>query len=552
MKIKTIFLVFIIPIIILAIPTNTFAIEYVEPLSKIQNPFPKNMTSDGFGWSVAIDDNDILIGAPGDIYSDWPQKLPGSVYFWDFPFPAGIENEVMTFTNPTPYAGDWFGYSVTISDNNILVGAPRDNSDTGSVYLFDTSGNLLQTFENPTPDSGELFGYSVAISGNNILVGAPEDFITDTPEETRSVYLFHTPGNNILVGAAEFSNVENFTDDTGSVYLFDTSGNLLQTFENPTPDSGELFGYSVAISGNNILVGAPGDNSDTGSVYLFDTSGNLLQTFENPTPDSGELFGLSVAISGNNILVGAAEFSNVENFTDDTGSVYLFDTSGNLLQTFENPTPDSGELFGLRVAISGNNILVGAPNNSDTGSVYLFDTSGNLLQTFENPTPDSGELFGSGVAISDNNWIVIGAIGYQSSAAAYFTMEDQENGCLIATAAFGSEMAPQVQFLREIRDNTIMSTMSGTVFMTGFNQIYYSFSPTIAEWERENSTFRESVKIFITPMISTLSIMSLAENGSEIEVLGLGLLVIALNLGMYIATPVAVAFTTSKYLKSRK
>ena len=448
MKIKTIFLVFIIPIIILAIPTNTFAIEYVEPLSKIQNPFPKNMTSDGFGWSVAIDDNDILIGAPGDIYSDWPQKLPGSVYFWDFPFPAGIENEVMTFTNPTPYAGDWFGYSVTISDNNILVGAPRDNSDTGSVYLFDTSGNLLQTFENPTPDSGELFGYSVAISGNNILVGAPEDFITDTPEETRSVYLFHTPGNNILVGAAEFSNVENFTDDTGSVYLFDTSGNLLQTFE--------------------------------------------------------------------------------------------------------NPTPDSGELFGLRVAISGNNILVGAPNNSDTGSVYLFDTSGNLLQTFENPTPDSGELFGSGVAISDNNWIVIGAIGYQSSAAAYFTMEDQENGCLIATAAFGSEMAPQVQFLREIRDNTIMSTMSGTVFMTGFNQIYYSFSPTIAEWERENSTFRESVKIFITPMISTLSIMSLAENGSEIEVLGLGLLVIALNLGMYIATPVAVAFTTSKYLKSRK
>ena len=129
-------------------------------------------------------------------------------------------------------------------------------------------------------------------------------------------------------------------------------------------------------------------------------------------------------------------------------------------------------------------------------------------------------------------------------------MEDKEGGgCLIATAAYGTELAPQVQFLREIRDNTVMSTSSGAAFMTGFNQLYYSFSPSIADLERENPMFQEAVRAFITPMISTLSIMTLAEDGSEVEVLGLGASVIALNLGMYIAAPALVGFAVSKRLR---
>ena len=125
-------------------------------------------------------------------------------------------------------------------------------------------------------------------------------------------------------------------------------------------------------------------------------------------------------------------------------------------------------------------------------------------------------------------------------------------GCLIATAAYGSELAPQVQFLREIRDNTVMSTSSGTAFMSGFNQLYYSFSPTIADMERENPMFQEAVRAFITPMISTLSIMTLADDGSEVEVLGLGISVIALNLGMYIAAPALIGFKINQVIKSRK
>ena len=117
------------------------------------------------------------------------------------------------------------------------------------------------------------------------------------------------------------------------------------------------------------------------------------------------------------------------------------------------------------------------------------------------------------------------------------TVTEEGGGCLIATAAYGSEMASQVQFLREIRDNTVLSTSSGTSFMNSFNQFYYSFSPTIADWERQNPVFKELTKLFITPMISTLSIMTLAEEGSESHVLSLGIAVIGLNLGMYIAAP---------------
>lgn len=128
--------------------------------------------------------------------------------------------------------------------------------------------------------------------------------------------------------------------------------------------------------------------------------------------------------------------------------------------------------------------------------------------------------------------------------------DETGGGCLIATAAYGTELAPQVQFLREVRDNTVMSTATGASFMTGFNTLYYSFSPAIADMERDNPVFQETVRAFIAPMISTLSIMTLAEQGNEFEVLGLGISVIALNIGMYIAAPAIVGFAVTKKLRN--
>ena len=133
----------------------------------------------------------------------------------------------------------------------------------------------------------------------------------------------------------------------------------------------------------------------------------------------------------------------------------------------------------------------------------------------------------------------IASSDYLKSTITQLSPESEEGGgCLIATATYGSEMAPQVQQLRELRDNQLLNTESGTSFMVMFNDIYYSFSPTIADYERENPLFKEAIKLAITPMISTLSLMENAN--SESEVLGLGLSVIALNLGMYLGVPAIV------------
>ena len=120
------------------------------------------------------------------------------------------------------------------------------------------------------------------------------------------------------------------------------------------------------------------------------------------------------------------------------------------------------------------------------------------------------------------------------------TESNESGGCLIATAAFGSEMAPQVQFLREIRDNTVLKTESGTAFMTSFNQFYYSFSPIIADYERENPVFKEAVKLTLTPLLTSLTLLQYTDIDSESEMLGYGIGVIMLNIGMYFIVPALV------------
>jgi hypothetical protein len=294
-----------------------------------------------------------------------------------------------TFLTPTP-AGDGISgvplSRIAISGNNVLVGAAGDDTgsiDSGAAYLFNaTTGNLLQTFLNPTPAGYEIFGAWLAISGDYAIIGVPYE----------------------ATGSLGIGN--------GVAYLFDTAtGNLLQTFLNPTAASSGSFGSSLAFSGDNVLINS----------YLFSvTTGNLLQTFLNPTPGIENYFGSSVAISGDNVLVGTYG-DNTGAY--DSGAVYLFSaTTGNLLQTFLNPTPASLDRFGSSVAISGDNVLVGtlgADTGAENGGVaYLFNAAtGDLLQTFLNPTPAEFTLFGSSVDITGDN-ILIGAIGLYMEAPA--------------------------------------------------------------------------------------------------------------------------------------
>ena len=160
---------------------------------------------------------------------------------------------------------------------------------------------------------------------------------------------------------------------------------------------------------------------------------------------------------------------------------------------------------------------------------YTFAYS-NTVDNFDNEFPKFNESINSFEILSESSNII--KLNQESSS------EQEGGGCLIATATYGSEMSQQVQQLRELRDNQLLQTESGTAFMSTFNDIYYSFSPIIADYERENPYFKESVKLAITPMISTLSLMENAE--SESEVLSIGISVIVLNLGMYLGVPAIV------------
>jgi len=119
-------------------------------------------------------------------------------------------------------------------------------------------------------------------------------------------------------------------------------------------------------------------------------------------------------------------------------------------------------------------------------------------------------------------------------------------GCLIATATYDSELSPEVQHLRELRDNKLLQTKLGTEFISGFNTLYYSFSPYIADYERENPLFKEVVKLTITPMISSLSILNHVDLNTETEVFGFGISLIIFNVGMYIGIPVSIVIGIRK------
>jgi hypothetical protein len=273
-------------------------------------------------------------------------------------FDAATGILLRTINNPTTDLSGGFGYAVGIYGNTLAVGASTDQNVgviSGAVYLFDVAtGNLLHTIYNPSPAFNEHFGESVGIFGTTLVVGAPLK----------------------TVGGIE----------AGAAYLYDAAtGNLISTLNNPTPAGDDLFGEQVTISGNKVVVGAYLDDSggtDCGAAYLFDAAtGSLLQTLAEPSPAASDEFGYSLAISGNTIVVGGVD--------DDTlamnaGAAFTFDaTTGKLLATLNNPVSAANEYFGAAVAISGSGIVVGAPNHdgaaTDSGIAYVLNSAAGLV-----------------------------------------------------------------------------------------------------------------------------------------------------------------------------
>lgn len=328
------------------------------PLLTIVNPNPA--TNALFGAAVAAFGNDLLIGAPG------ANGNSGAVYLCD----GSTGALILTIANPSATA-DQFGFAVTAVGSNILVGAPLNDTgatDAGIAYLFDTNGTLLLTFTNPTPipatGVADQFGNSLAAVGNNVLIGAPGD---DT-------------------GAT----------NAGAAYLCDgNTGALLRTFTNPSPTLSDQFGGAVAAVGANVLIGTAFEDAPTtnsGVAYLYDV--NLaapIQTFQNPTPGNTDLFSFSVAAFGNNVLVVIGAPLDDDAGAANAGAAYLYDVNTTSpLQTFLDPLPVvSNDQFGAALAARGNNIIIAAPNKdagaTDAGTVYLFTSNQN-----QPPVADAG------------------------------------------------------------------------------------------------------------------------------------------------------------------
>jgi len=172
----------------------------------------------------------------------------------------------------------------------------------------------------------------------------------------------------------------------------------------------------------------------------------------------------------------------------------------------------------------------------DSEKFYVL-TYGNDIIDFDSQLPQFDETVDSFEMLSQDN---------TNDEIMNETSNEENGGCLIATAAYGSELAPQVQQLRELRDNSLLNTESGTAFMESFNKIYYSFSPIIADYERENPVFKEAVKLTLTPMLSSLSILNYVDMDSESSVLGYGIGIILMNVGMYFTAPALIIYKIRK------
>ncbi|MEP3890211.1 MAG: FG-GAP repeat protein [Hellea sp.] len=318
---------------------------------------------------------------------------------------------------------DFFGYSVALSDEVAVIGSFKDDDpllgdDAGSAYVFARSGKVWRQQAKLTAIDGapnDTFGGNVAVSGNTIVVGSMRD--DDRGENSGSAYIF-TRSNNI------------WNHQTKILAADGAKGNA--------------FGQSVAISGNTLIVGSPRDDvsgEDTGSVYVFSRDGEFWQQQAKLTADDGadgDLFGISVALSDDTILVGADLHDEI---APDAGAVYVYARSGDKWSQQAKLTAADGketDIFGVRVALSGDTALISARRDDDdvmgvdAGSAYVFVRSGTTWSQQQKLTAPDGagdDRFGRSVALLGDT-VLVGAMfqddkGENSGSVYWFERHDQ-------------------------------------------------------------------------------------------------------------------------------
>ncbi len=260
------------------------------------------------------------------------------------------------------------------------------NSDSPRLLPFSHPSN--RTLTSPKAGYDGNFGQSVATNGNTVVVGAP------------------------------YENASGYYE-AGHAYIFNAkTGKLIRALTSPEVQAYGFFGFSVAISGGTIVVGAPYETASgqeyAGHAYVFNAAnGKSISNLTSPNPQFGGFFGHSVSVTSGIALVGAPD-ENASGY-GSAGHAYAFNVlSGKLTQTLTSPSPASDGYFGQSVSISGNLAVAGAPGQR---RAYAFNaSSGELVSTLE--SPNSGGGFGDSVGAS-GGIVVVGAPGETAGGHIY-------------------------------------------------------------------------------------------------------------------------------------
>ena len=294
-------------------------------------------TNDWFGASVCIDGDYAIVGAPGD---DDNGMDSGAVYIFKRKGVNWVKQAKLIASDGQ--AEDYFGGSVSIDGDYLVVGADGCDNDTGTAYIFKRVGSNWIEQAKLTASDGEAedyFGWSVSLSGNYAIIGA-----SGNDSSPGGAYIFKLDGTN-WVEQAKLAASDGEAED--------------------------FFGSSVSLNGDYAIAGAHGDNNNTGSAYIFKREGENWIEQAKLTASDGEVldwFGRGVSINGDYVVVGSSY--------DDYGSVYIFKREGAIWVEEIKLTASDGELsdyFGNSVSMDGANVIVGAYGDDDyTGSVYIF------------------------------------------------------------------------------------------------------------------------------------------------------------------------------------
>ena len=382
------------------------------------------MAYEEFGSSVAVSGSTAVVGAYGR--NSFGHPYGGAAYV--FTGSGGTWSQQAELTAIDGTTNGEFGYSVAVYGSTALVGALDNLSGSGAAYVFTSSGGTWsQEAELTAADSapGDRFAL-VALSGSTALVGAPAK-----NTGTGAAYVFVLPSQQAKLTAADAAANDRFgvsvavsgstavvgaygkNTGAGAAYVFTRSGSTWTQRAKLTATgvaAGDYFGYSVAVSGSTVVVGAPATSPNTGAAYVFTGSGSTWTQRAKLTATGGapgDRFGYAVALSGSVAVIGATGSNS------NTGAAYVFTGSGSTwTQQARLAAADGaeGDYFGYAVALSGSTALVGAPgNNTSTGAAYVYAGSGSSWPQqaeLTAPDPATTAYFGWSVALSGSTALV--------------------------------------------------------------------------------------------------------------------------------------------------